>query len=241
MQFAMADSVVSFGMHQLSAWICEEQELLGSIRMNTDNIRDEIGRMRAFLMVVDEREDVHPQLREWAKQVRDIAYDAEAVMDKFMLRFADDHGDRNCGCLGRIYVSVKNLRCRHQFASEVRDLQSRLKSISEGHHRYRDICSAVSQRTSSFGFADGTWYDSRGDALLLEEAEIVGIEKPKRQLIEWLCSSCNYGLRVISVVGAGGSGKTTLVRKVYDDAVVKMHFHSHVWMTVSHSFKLEEF
>ncbi|XP_028098521.1 disease resistance protein RPM1-like [Camellia sinensis] len=38
----------------------------------------------------------------------------------------------------------------------------------------------------------------------------------------------------------GGLGKTTLVKKVFDDAVVKNHFQSHVWITVSESFKIEE-
>lgn len=41
-------------------------------------------------------------------------------------------------------------------------------------------------------------------------------------------------------MGIGGLGKTTLVKKVYDDAAVKMHFSSHLWMTVSNSFNLEE-
>ncbi|KAI8011314.1 putative disease resistance protein [Camellia lanceoleosa] len=39
--------------------------------------------------------------------------------------------------------------------------------------------------------------------------------------------------------GMDGLGKTTLVKKVFDDAVVKNHFQSHVWITVSESFKIE--
>ncbi|XP_073152655.1 disease resistance protein RPM1-like [Henckelia pumila] len=78
-------------------------------------------------------------------------------------------------------------------------------------------------------------YDTRGDALLLEEAEVVGIEKPKKQLLEWLMQS-DDGLKVISVVGMGGLGKTTLVKKIYDDASVKANFNSHVWITFSENF-----
>ncbi|KAI7981725.1 Disease resistance protein RPM1 [Camellia lanceoleosa] len=37
----------------------------------------------------------------------------------------------------------------------------------------------------------------------------------------------------------GGLGKTTLVKKAFDDAVVKNHFQSHVWITISESFKIE--
>ncbi|KAI3445404.1 hypothetical protein Pfo_002069 [Paulownia fortunei] len=38
----------------------------------------------------------------------------------------------------------------------------------------------------------------------------------------------------------GGLGKTTLVKKVYDDASVKLHFDHYVWITMSESFKVEQ-
>ncbi|CAL5359418.1 unnamed protein product [Camellia sinensis] len=75
------------------------------------------------------------------------------------------------------------------------------------------------------------------DALLLEEAELVGTDKPK-QLINWLLDG-DSPLKVISVEGMGGLGKTTLVKKVYDDKKVKRHFQNHAWITVS-QFKIEE-
>ncbi|XP_073126102.1 disease resistance protein RPM1-like isoform X1 [Henckelia pumila] len=49
-------------------------------------------------------------------------------------------------------------------------------------------------------------YDTRGDALLLEEEEVVGIEEPKKQLFGWL-KPTGDGLMVVSVVGMGGLGK----------------------------------
>ncbi|THF96791.1 hypothetical protein TEA_004190 [Camellia sinensis var. sinensis] len=84
-----------------------------------------------------------------------------------------------------------------------------------------------------------SWYDYRDNALLLEEAKLVGIEKPKRQLMEWLVEG-GSGLKAVSVVGMGGLGKTTLVKKVYDDAKVKKHFKIHAWLTVSESFRVDD-
>ncbi|KAG8379320.1 hypothetical protein BUALT_Bualt07G0076100 [Buddleja alternifolia] len=204
----MAESAVSFVLDRLSAWIREERQLLGSIGENAEFIRDELGHIRAFLRVADEKEETDPQLKEWVTQVRDIAYDAE-----------------------------NNLKARRQIYLEMEAIRSRVKSISKSQQRYKDIYGTSDQES---GRAKSTWYDSRGDALLLEEAEVVGIEKPKSQLIQWLSATDSCGLKVISVVGTGGLGKTTLVKKVYDDPTVKMHFSAHVWMTVSNSFKLEE-
>jgi disease resistance protein RPM1 len=45
---------------------------------------------------------------------------------------------------------------------------------------------------------------------------------------------------VISVVGMGGLGKSTLVKKVYYDSDVKKHFKFRAWITVSQSFKRED-
>ncbi|GMP48539.1 hypothetical protein CsSME_00015857 [Camellia sinensis var. sinensis] len=51
---------------------------------------------------------------------------------------------------------------------------------------------------------NGRWHDRRGDALLLGEADLVGIERPK-QLIDWVLDG-DSRLKVISVVGMGGLG-----------------------------------
>nr|GMD59519.1 disease resistance protein RPM1-like [Ipomoea batatas] len=79
--------------------------------------------------------------------------------------------------------------------------------------------------------------DRRSDALVLGEDEIVGIENARKELISLLLKK-DHTLRVISVVGMGGSGKTTLVKRVYDDA--EHYFQSHAWITVSQTFKVEE-
>ncbi|MFS8025117.1 putative P-loop containing nucleoside triphosphate hydrolase, leucine-rich repeat domain superfamily [Helianthus anomalus] len=47
-------------------------------------------------------------------------------------------------------------------------------------------------------------------------------------------------LDVISLVGIGGIGKTTLATKVFNDAYVKHHFHVLVWVTVSQTYEFHE-
>ena len=42
------------------------------------------------------------------------------------------------------------------------------------------------------------------------------------------------------MVGMGGSGKTTSVKQVFDDANVKKRFDVYVWITISHPFRIEE-
>ncbi|XP_058111989.1 disease resistance protein RPM1-like [Magnolia sinica] len=83
------------------------------------------------------------------------------------------------------------------------------------------------------------WYDPRLKALFIEEADLVGIDVPRSQLIEWLVDE-DSRLLTISVVGMGGLGKTTLVKKVYDDQQVKKYFETYAWITVSQLFEAAE-
>ncbi|XP_059646508.1 putative disease resistance protein At1g50180 isoform X2 [Cornus florida] len=191
--------------------------------------------MRAFLRVADAKEELDPELQVWVKQAREVAYDTEDLLDEFILRLAHHHGDGFCGFLRKISCSIKNLKARHRIASEIRRIKSRVENI---HQRYRDRFS-ISEYGSSSTVVNNTWYDSRGDALLLEEAELVGMDGPKKQLIGWLVEDTPK-LKVISVVGMAGMGKTTLVKKVYDDVEVKKHFQCHAWIIVSQIFELKE-
>ncbi|KAA8525582.1 hypothetical protein F0562_007437 [Nyssa sinensis] len=125
-----------------------------------------------------------------------------------------------------------------RIASKMKDIKSRVSNISEGHQRYRYKFNVMEEGSSST-ITSSTWHERRGDALLLEEAELVGIDKHKTKLIGFLVDN-EHSLKVISVVGMGGIGKTTIEKKVYDDANVRKHFQTHVWITVSQSFIIEE-
>ncbi|KAA8521201.1 hypothetical protein F0562_011864 [Nyssa sinensis] len=235
----MAEIAVNFLLNQLTFMLRDELKLLGGTREEVQYIRDELERTRAFLKVADAMEESDPELHVWVKQVRDVAYDTEDVLDEFMLWFAHHHGDRIHGAFRKISCYVKNLRARWRILSEIRRIKSRVMNISEGQGRYRYKDSISKHNSSSTVINDDTWYDRRGDALLLEEAELVGIDKPKQELIEQLVKE-SPGLKVVSVVGMGGLGKTTLVKKVYDDVEVRKHFETHAWITFSQSFKMEE-
>ncbi|KAL7218018.1 hypothetical protein ACSBR2_011283 [Camellia fascicularis] len=100
-------------------------------------------------------------------------------------------------------------------------MKSRVEEISKGHQRYHDIYGTLEQGSSSRSTGLNTaCHDYRGDDLLLHESELVGIDKPKSQLIRWLV---HEDPRL----------------KAFDDADVKNHFQSHVWIIVSESFEIE--
>ncbi|KAI6691606.1 hypothetical protein NL676_028434 [Syzygium grande] len=76
--------------------------------------------------------------------------------------------------------------------------------------------------------------------LLDKESNIVGqISDIDKMVSELMISEGPQGeeaLRVVSVVGSGGSGKTTMVRRVYNRVDVKKRFECCAWVCVSKEF-----
>ncbi|KAK3003464.1 hypothetical protein RJ639_019469 [Escallonia herrerae] len=227
----MAAVPVSFLLNELAVFLHEEKSLLGGVREEAEYVRAKLEQMRAFLSVADAKEESDPRLQVWIKQVRNVAYDTEDILDEFILRLANNHRNGFFGFLRRMTWCVKKIQAHHQIASKIQRIRPRIDNIFEKYAGF--------DHGSSSTVINSAWVDRRGDALLIEEAELVGIEQPKRQLISWLVND-ESGLKVVSVAGMGGLGKTTLVKKVYEDTKVKRHFQSHVWITVSQLFKIEE-
>ncbi|XP_031113155.1 disease resistance protein RPM1-like [Ipomoea triloba] len=234
----MAECAVVFVLDKITVLLEAKVVMLHGLKHEIEYIKDELERVIAFLGVADTVEDGDAEIKVWVKQVRDVAYDIEDAIDEFMLLPAGHQSSIFCGFLWRFFFSIRNLKPRRKIAYEIQGIKSRVRSIAEGHHRYRyryNVPEQVSSTSHAYEIAN----DRRSDALLLEEDEIVGIESPRKELISLLLKE-DPTLKVISVVGMGGSGKTTLVKKVYDDAAVKKHFQSHAWITVSQTFKVEE-
>ncbi|KAH7576480.1 hypothetical protein JRO89_XS01G0079000 [Xanthoceras sorbifolium] len=128
-------------------------------------------------------------------------------------------------------VKIWNMKARYRISYEIQGINTRIKNISEGHQRLlRKFC--VPEQ-------ENTWNDRRGDALLLDKSDLVGIDEPKKKLVGRLVEG-GSGRKVVSLAGMGGLGKTTLAKQVYDDSEVKKHFAIHAWIIVSRSFQMED-
>ncbi|KAL3497929.1 hypothetical protein ACH5RR_040661 [Cinchona calisaya] len=234
----MAESAVSFLLQQISTFLLTQSTRLGGLEQKIQFLKDELGSMRAFLRYAELKQDDVSELKEWVGQVREVAYDTQDLLDEFIMRFARDRPDGFSGCIHNFYCSIKNIRARHRISSTIENMKCRVKDISKRHKRYRSDY-GLSEKGSSFADVEDVVSHFRGNALLLEEAELVGIENPKRELISQILDGSS-NLKVVSVVGMGGMGKTTLVKRVYEDANVKRRFQLHAWLTISQTFHMKE-
>ncbi|XP_017972645.1 PREDICTED: disease resistance protein RPM1 [Theobroma cacao] len=232
----MAESAVHFVLEKLAPFFEKGMQLLVGGREGVAYVRGELERMRAFLRVADALEETDEEVKVWVKQIRDVAHDIEDILDEYMLLLTHNHGEGLYGFLHKMSCCVRNMKARYRIASEIQGINSRIRNICEGHRRLRQKFCA-DERSSSNGVGN-TWQDRRGDALLLDKTDVVGIDEPKKKLVGWLVNGAS-DFKVISLSGMGGLGKTTLAKQVYDDPEVKKHFKVHAWITVSQSFKLE--
>lgn len=73
----------------------------------------------------------------------------------------------------------------------------------------------------------------------MKGAEFVGMKEEANQLLQWLTDG-EQDRAVISIVGMGGYGKTSLAANAYSSNVVKRSFDCYAWVHVSQNYMIEE-
>ncbi|CAH1439656.1 unnamed protein product [Lactuca virosa] len=70
---------------------------------------------------------------------------------------------------------------------------------------------------------------------LVDESKIMGREGDKEKLLGKLLGDegCDQNVSIVSIVGMGGIGKTTLAKVLYNEQKVKDHFEVRAWVCVS--------
>ncbi|XLR63362.1 hypothetical protein HN51_068071 [Arachis hypogaea] len=79
-----------------------------------------------------------------------------------------------------------------------------------------------------------------GKEKIVKEKKVVGFVKEFIDVINQLKEEDPKGRNVVSIVGMGGSGKTTLAKKIYDSNEVSEVFSFRAWVTVSKDYTEKE-
>ncbi|EAZ18710.1 hypothetical protein OsJ_34233 [Oryza sativa Japonica Group] len=194
--------------------------------------------MEAALLDVSEAPIDQPpnnQVKLWARNVRELSYNIEDSIDKFMVRI-DTHAAPHKLHSFRDFIDrsldlLTKAKIRHSIGTDIKDIKSRIKEISERRDRYK-VDNVVTVPFSP------TVDSLRLSALYKKMTELVGIEEKSDELVKMLMEGDKQELKIVSIVGFGGLGKTTLAKVVYEK--LKVQFACGFFVTMSLNPNMEK-
>ncbi|KAI4974251.1 hypothetical protein ZWY2020_047531 [Hordeum vulgare] len=179
----------------------------------------------------DERsggDDVHSA---WVQMVRDLAHNIEDCIDRFIHRVTLEPGS---SWFRQKLHQAKTVRARDKFAKAIRRLRKTSEEASVLRERYKREAVSNKLRTNQDSSDDG---GSRSTILESDEETdaTVGMDTTRHELMELIMETPQgqqptKELKVISIVGFGGIGKTLLARQAYEDTIEKRQYQARAWV-----------
>ncbi|XP_039129038.1 putative disease resistance protein RGA3 [Dioscorea cayenensis subsp. rotundata] len=183
----------------------------------------------------EERQLTDQAVRYWLLLLKDAVYDAEDILDE-----AKTHElliQRKAELSGRLKSKVHEffsldhnpLLFKLQLGKKLTNVNERINELIEEMHKFN--LRAVENNIKPWRSRPQTYSYAH------ESRVIVGRDKDKEKLVQMLTRDFfDEKVAVVTIVGMGGLGKTTLAQLVYADERVKNQFEPCIWVCVSDDF-----
>ncbi|XP_039030974.1 putative disease resistance RPP13-like protein 1 [Hibiscus syriacus] len=200
-------------------------------------------KINAYLEDAEEKQITSKSVEFWLRDLRDIAYDAEDIVDELAYeaqrrQMKEDSDPSFSSRMVRKYIPTcflicnpSNIKFSFKFESKIQNLTARFEEavsmknnlglVENGRGRY-DIVKEKLRISSS----------------LVDESLVYGRESDKYAVIDMLLNDSDDtgSIGVACIWGMAGVGKTTLAQLVYNDIEVESFFDLNVWVCVSEDF-----
>ncbi|XWS42665.1 hypothetical protein CRYUN_Cryun16bG0033700 [Craigia yunnanensis] len=219
-------------LEKIASLAIEEVSLAFNVKRDLKKLQETMTGIKAVLLDAELQQHQNEALKLSIWKLRDIFYDAEDVLDEF-----------ECDALQKEVVERPStgikVRCLAScfiippaFSSKtghkIKEINERLDKIATDWNRFNlrqqvDNRRVFHRETHSF----------------VNSSDVIGRDEDKENIISLLMKPSEGGnIPVISIVGIGGLGKTTLAQFVYNDELISRHFPLRIWVCVSEEFDL---
>lgn len=238
----MADAVVALAAQWIGSLLIEEVNAFYNVEDQVRGLQQELEFMQQYLQDADAKQQVR-QVRTLITQIRSLAYDAEDVIDTYILKVQSKTEQSSRIWLGRFACFLYTAPHIYQVGKQIEAIQNRTKRIMDKLNGYgvRRISTDQLEEGLQSSCQEKFWKkrprsypydDNDGDF-------VVGLEKDIRKLVEVLMGEGKNQVNVLSIVGMGGSGKTTLAKKLYNHPFTKECFDCTAWIFISQEWSAQ--
>lgn len=229
----MVDAAVTFAIERLSDFLTKEINIRLEVKNGVKWLKDELIFLR---LTVKEAEEINPTgiIRQWIDNVKDVAEEAVTILDKFTSLqqepAASKQGVQDCV---RSYICMCEKEASlHDIGKDINSLKVRVLEVKNRRDEFK-----IDQNLGTLRETERQKTLQRPTSLKNKE-EVVGLDKDVQTLLTEL-EKPDLSLRVISIHGMGGLGKTTLARELYHSSKLS-HFKSRAWVSVNKNYTIED-
>ncbi|XP_052479341.1 probable disease resistance protein At1g58602 [Gossypium raimondii] len=216
--------------------LTQEVTSLWGVDEQVEGLASELRWMQSFLKVADARKVDHEVIRTSVVEIRELAYDAEDVIEMFALKVASKRKGGFSNCIKRSACFLKEGCLLHQIKSEIEKITARIEVLTRQLKTYDVSKLGVDGEGPS---SSTERREARRPYPHVMDDNVVGLDKDIEKLVSVLVdeeSEC----KVLSICGMGGLGKTTLAKKIYRQSQVVGHFEHLAWAFVSQNCQIRK-
>ncbi|CAO1943893.1 unnamed protein product [Urochloa humidicola] len=240
---AVLDALAPYAKKLIADMAKEEVSMLLGVSGEIIKLEDNMENIKAFLGDAERRRITDHGVQRWVSKLKNAMYDATDIVDLCQLEADKQRGSKEAssskqkvsGCFQPLLFCLQNPMFAHKIGSRIKELNQRLDEIYKGAANF-NIANLSSYQDPRLL----TNYSSLNTISEFDETTIVGenIDRDTKELAQVLMANTggNHDLEVVSIVGMGGMGKTTLAQKIFKEATIQEHFKIRIWLSITQHF-----
>ncbi|XP_060178820.1 putative disease resistance protein RGA3 [Lycium barbarum] len=204
----------------------------GGLNNELRKLSTTVSSIQAVLTDAEEHQGSNHQ--DWIRRLKKVFYEADDLLDDF----ATEVTHRKLVNKVKIFFSKSNpLLYNLKISYRFKEIRETLDLIAKD----KASLNLVERRQPLLPRPNSVQLNlDRETYSFVPDGEVIGRNDDKKEIVDFLLDSeVEENVVVISIVGLGGLGKTTLAQWVYNDEMVEKNFDKRLWVCVSDVFEVK--
>ncbi|KAM5577449.1 putative disease resistance protein RGA3 [Rosa sericea] len=240
--YNIADNVLG----RLASHASQEISLAWGAQLELTKLNKTLSTIKLVLKDAEKKQVTNSLITRWLGNLKDVCHDIDDVLDelefqKLRLKVEVDNCGKIKGKVRQFFFRWNPVVFNFKMGHKVKEIGERLVEIDNEKREFAlfEFAKIAEDPSVLRGMPD----NRRETDSLVEASDVIGRDDDKKQIISHLLNNTDISneenVSVISILGLGGLGKTTLSKLVYNDSMVEENFDMKMWICVSDNFDIQ--